>query len=130
MADFGAQGQKPEGLLDAAQGEVERLGVFAFEEETVQTGLQEFQLIQFRSELGLLGLVVLGLQVAAEMLHMAGQGRRGEAVEVRQGAQGHAIHQGAVDLGEGRVVADGTESGPQARVSRKFFRHVGHSLGF
>jgi hypothetical protein len=130
VAESGAQGQELEGLLKAAQGDVEGLGVFGLAEEAVQADPQEVQFVQFSGELGLVVLVVLGLEGPAEMLGVAGKGRGGEAVHGRQGAQGHATHQGVVDLFLRWVVADGTEAGPGDKVLRIFYRHVGHSSRF
>jgi hypothetical protein len=130
VAESGAQGQEFEGFLKAAQGDVEGLGVFGLAEEAVQANPEEVQLVQVGGELGLVILVVLGLEGSAEMLGVAGKGRGREAVESRQRAQRHATHQGVVDLFLRWVVADGTEAGPGGKVLRIFFRHVGHSLRF
>ncbi len=129
MTDFGAEGQKLDGFLDAGQRDVEGLGFFGLAEEVVQAELQEVKLVQAGSELCPLIGEMLVVQGAAEMLGVAGERRGGEAVEGRQGPQGGAVDQGAVDLGEGGVVADGTEARPQAGAGGIFVGHVGHSLG-
>lgn len=107
MANLFLEGQEADGLLNAAQGDVEGVEVFGLAEEAVKADLQEVQLVQ---EGGLVGLMfpIVGIgQGPAEMLEVAGEGRGGEAILGGQVAQGQAIHEGAVDLGQGGVSADG-----------------------
>jgi hypothetical protein len=129
MAEAGAQGDDLQGFLDAAQRDMERVVVFGFAEETVQAGLQEVQFVKEGVEPGLLVALALVGQGPAEMFGMAGEGRRGEAIEGRQGAQGHTLHQGAIDLGKGGMMTDGAEAGSQAGLTLNF-RHAGYSWRF
>ena len=107
VADSFPEGQEADGLLNAAQGDVEGVETFGLAEEAVQTGLQEFQLLQEGGGAGVLGVAAPGREGAAEMLQVAGESRSRQAIVVGQGAEGQAVHQGAVDLGQGRVIADG-----------------------
>jgi hypothetical protein len=126
MAEAGAQGDDLQGFLDAAQRNMERVVVFGLVKETVQANLEEVQVVQEGLELGLLVALALVGQGPAEMFGMAGEGRRGEPIEGRQGAEGHTLHQGAVDLGEGGMMTDGAEAGPQAGLAGNL-GHAGYS---
>jgi AraC-like DNA-binding protein len=72
MAEAGAQGDDLQGFLEAAQGDMERVVLFGFAEETVQADLQEVQVVQEGVELGLLVALALVGQGPAEMFGMAG----------------------------------------------------------
>jgi hypothetical protein len=98
VANLFPEGQEPDGLLDAAEGDVEGVEVFGLAEEAVQAGLLEVQLVQEGGLAGLMGFVGGGLQGPAEMLEVAGEGRRGQAEIGGQSATGLAGHEPAVDL--------------------------------
>jgi hypothetical protein len=106
VANLFLEGQETEGLLEAAQGDVERVEVFGLAEEAVEAGLEEVQLVHEGGLVGqILPLVAVG-QGAAEMLEVAGEGRGGDAILGPQGAQGQALEEGLVDFIPGSVVAD------------------------
>jgi hypothetical protein len=128
MAEPGAQGNDLQGFLDAAQRDMERVVVFGLVKETVQANLKEVQVVQEGLELGLLVVPALVGQGPAEMLGVAGEGRRGQPIEGRQGAQGHTLHEGAVDLGEGGMMTDSTEAGPQGGAISRLLGHARNSL--
>ncbi len=109
-ADFLPEEEEAEGLLNAAQGDMEGVDIFSLAEEAVQAGLQDIQPIQEMGDLLLPDLAVLVGQGPVEMLEMAGKGRGREAELSGQGAQGEAVHEGAVDLPQGGVSADGAAS--------------------
>lgn len=110
VADFRLQREEAHRFLKAPQGDVEGMGLFGLEEEAVQADLQEFQFFQELGDLGLLDLALLDHQLMADMFGMAEEGRGAEAMGGGQGAEGHAIDQGAVDLGAGGVITDGAAS--------------------
>ena len=107
MAKLFLEGQEAEGLLKAAEGDVEGVEVFGLAEETIEAGLQKVQLLHEGGLVGLIFPVVAGGQGLAEMLEVAGEGRGGDAVLGGQGAEGEALEEALVDLREGGVVADG-----------------------
>jgi hypothetical protein len=108
VANLFLEGQEADGLLEAAEGDVEGVEVFGLTEEAVEAGLQEVELVQEGGLMGLMLVVVAGGQGLAEMLEVAGEGRGGQTVPGAKGAQGEAVHQGLVDVRQGGVVADGT----------------------
>ena len=55
MANLFLEGQEADGLLDAAEGDVEGVEIFGLAEEAIEADLQEVQLVQ---EGGLMGLMV------------------------------------------------------------------------
>lgn len=102
------EGQEADGLLEAAEGDVEGVLGFGLEEDAVETDLQKVEFVQEAGLMGLMLVLVAGDQGLAEMLEVAGEGRGGQIILVGQGAQGEAVHEGLVDFPEGGVVADGT----------------------
>ncbi|MDO9533363.1 MAG: hypothetical protein Q7O12_14720 [Deltaproteobacteria bacterium] len=58
MANLFLEGQEADGLLDAAEGDVEGVEVFGLTEEAVEAGLQEVELVQ---EGGLVGLMLVAV---------------------------------------------------------------------
>jgi hypothetical protein len=108
VAEFLPESEDAEGFLETAEGDVEGTGLFGLAEEAVQADLQEGQFFQEGGGLGLVGLALLEHQLMAEMFGMATEGRDTEAMGGGQGAEGHAIDQGAVDLRAGGVITDGT----------------------
>jgi hypothetical protein len=108
VANLFLEGQEADGLLDATEGDVEGVEVFGLAEDAMEAGLQEVQLVQEGGLVGLMFPVVMGGQGLAEMLEMAGEGRGGQTELGGQGAEGETVHQGAVDVRQGGVGADGT----------------------
>lgn len=108
MADFLPESEDADGFLETPEGDVEGMGHFGLAEEAVQADLQEFQFFQEGGGLGLVGLALLEHQLMADMPGMAEEGGSAEAMSGGQGAVGHAIDEGAVDLRAGRVITDGT----------------------
>jgi hypothetical protein len=98
MANLFLEGQEPDDLLNAAEGDVEGVEVFGLAEEAVQAGLLEVQFVQEGGLVGLVGFVGGICQGLAEMLEVAGEGRRGQAEIGGQDATGLAGHEPAVDL--------------------------------
>ena len=97
-ANLFLEGQEADGLLKAAEGDVEGVEVFGLAEEAVEAGLQEVELVQEGGLVGLMLMVVAGGQGLAEMLEVAGEGRGGQAELGAQGAEGEADDQGLVDV--------------------------------
>jgi len=109
---------EPEGLPDAAQGDMDGAETKGGIEEAVQAGIQEGQ---FFKEGGLVGLVLpelLQVKLAGEMLGVAAEGGGAEAELPGQGTVGHPIHEAAVDLRAGGVRADGTAHRLEACATR------------
>jgi hypothetical protein len=76
--------------------------------ETVQTGGQEVQVVQEGLLPGLVGPVLLEGKLALKVPGVAAEGRGREAVAGGQGAEARPMDEGAVDVGAGGVIADGT----------------------
>jgi hypothetical protein len=108
LADSFPEGEDAEGFLDTAQGNVEGMMVLGLVKDAFQAGLKEVQFIQERGLMALPGLVGDVGQGPAQMFGMAGEGRDGKPVPGGQGTQGLSGDQGAVDLLEAGVSADGT----------------------
>jgi hypothetical protein len=108
LADSFPEGEDAEGFLDTAQGDVEGMMVLSLVKDAFQAGLKEVQFIQERGLMALPGLVCDVGQGPAQMFGVAGEGRDGKAVPGGQGTQGLSGDQGAVDLLEVGVSADGT----------------------
>ena len=87
---------------------MEGTGLFGLAEEAVQADLQEFHFIQPGGDLKPVGLVRLDYQLMADMPGMATEGRGAEGMRSGQGAEGHALDQGAIDLRAGGVITGGT----------------------
>jgi hypothetical protein len=77
VANLCLEGQEPESLLDATEGDVEGVEVFGLAEDAIEADLLEVQFVQEGGLMGLMFPVVMGGQGLAEMLEMAGQGRGG-----------------------------------------------------
>ena len=112
VANLFLEGQEADGLLDAAEGDVEGVEIFGLTEEAVEAGLQEVELVQEGGLMGLMLVVVVGGQGLAEMLEVAGEGRGGQTVLGGQGAEGEAVHQGLVDVRQGGVSCRRYSAGP------------------
>jgi hypothetical protein len=121
VADFLPEREDAEGFLETPEGDVEGMGLFGLAEEAVQADLQEFQFFQKSGDLGLVGLALLDHQLMAEMAGMATEGRGAEAMGGGQGAEGHAIDEGAVDLLMRGVITDGTAG--RLMGGAEMFRH-------
>jgi len=121
MADFLPEREDADGFLQTPEGDVEGTGLFGLAEEAVQADLQEFQFFQEGGDVGLVGLALLDHQLMAEMPGMTTEGRGTEAMGGGQGAEGHAIDQGAVDLRAGGVITDGTAG--RLMGGAEMFRH-------
>jgi hypothetical protein len=106
-AQFLPEAQDADGLLNAAQGDVEGVQGLGLEEDAVQADLQEVEMVQELVEVFFPGQPVTLAQGPAEMLEVSGEGRGRDAVPGGQGAEGVAVHQGLVDLRPGGVGADG-----------------------
>ena len=126
MADFLPEEKEPDGLLKAAEGDVEGVEVFGLAEEAVQPDFQEVQFVQEGGGVGLVGMALLVDQLAAEMSGVAAEGRRAEVIVGGQGAEGHSIDEAAVDVRERGVVTDGTAPRLEAWATR-IFCHEGYS---
>jgi len=112
VADFLPEEKEPDGLLKAAEGDVEGVEVFGLAEEAVQADFQEVQFVQEGGGVGLVGMALLVGQLAAEM----------------PGAEGHSIEEAAVDVRERGVVTDGTAPRLEARATIRF-HHKRYSSG-
>lgn len=108
VANLFLEGQEAEGLLKAAERDVEGVEVFGLAEEAIKAGLDEVQLVHEGGLVGLILIVVVDGQGLAEMLEVAGEGRGGDAILGAQGAEGEALEEGLVDFGPGGVIADST----------------------
>jgi hypothetical protein len=108
VADFIPEREDAEGFLETPEGDVKGTRFFRLAEEAVQADLQEFQFFQEGGDLGLVGLALLNHQLMAEMPGMATEGRGTEAMGGGQGAEGHGIDEGAVDLRARGVITDST----------------------
>ena len=86
MANPFLEGQEADGLLDAAERDVEGVEVFGLPVEATEADLQEVDLVQEGGLMGLMVVVVAGGQGLAEMLEVAGKGRGRHAVLGGQGA--------------------------------------------
>ena len=118
MADFLPEKEKPDGLLKAAEGDVEGVEVFGLAEKSVQADFQEVQFVQEGGGVGLVGMARLVGQLAAEMPGVAAEGRRAEVLVGGQGAEGHSIDEAAVDVRERGVVTDRTAPRLEAWATR------------
>ena len=118
MADLLPEKKEPDGLLKAAEGDVEGVEVFGLAEEAVQPDFQEVQFVQEGGGVGLVGMALLVGQLAAEMPGVAAEGRRAEVLVGGQGAEGHSIDEAAVDVRERGVVTDRTASRLEAWATR------------
>jgi len=109
VADALLEGEEADSLPDTAQGD-KRGAVIGGGgvEEAVQANVEEVQPVQDGGLVGSVLMAALGLQVQGEVLGMAAEGGGRKAELPGQGAVGDAIDEAAVDLGAGRVVADGT----------------------
>jgi hypothetical protein len=121
VAEFLPEREDADGFLKTSQGDVEGTGLFGLAEEAVQADLQEFQFFQEDGDLGLVGLALLDHQLMAEMAGMATEGRSAEGMSGGQGAERHAIDQGAVDLLMRGVITDGTAG--RLMGGAEMFRH-------
>jgi len=108
LADFFPKGKDAEGFLDTAQGNVEGVVFLGPVKDLFQAVFKEVQFIQERGVMVLLGFVDGIGQGPAQMFGVAGEGRDGKPVPGGQGTQGLSGDQGAVDLLEAGVSADGT----------------------
>lgn len=108
MADFLLEGEDADVLLQTSQGDVQGTGILGLAEDAVQAGLQEFQFFQEVKGLGLFVVAFLDYHLMLEMFDMAAEGRGTDVIGGGQGAVGHGIDQGAIDLRAGGVMTDGT----------------------
>jgi hypothetical protein len=97
-----------DGLPETTQGFVPGAEIGGGVVETVQAGGQEVQVVQEGLLPGLVGPVFLEGKLALKVPGVAAEGRRGEAVAGGQGAEAHPMDEGAVDVGAGGMVANGT----------------------
>jgi hypothetical protein len=102
------EGEEAQGFPDAAQSDEKGALVGGGIEQAVQAVLQEVQTVQEGLLPGLVGPVLLEGKLALKVPGVAAEGRGGEAVAGGQGAEARAMDEGAVDIGAGDVVANGT----------------------
>ena len=94
-----------DGLPETTEGDVEGAEIGGGVVEAVQAVGQEVQVGLLP---GLVGLVFLEGKLALKVPGVAAEGRGGEAVAGGQGAEARPMDEGAVDVGAGGVVANGT----------------------
>ena len=101
------EGEEPDGLPEATQGDMEGAEIGGVVVETVETEGKEFQLLQDSLLLGLAGLTFLKADLLVQVAEVAAEGGFGDAkLGGQAGARGSG-EEAAVDLGPGGVVADG-----------------------
>jgi len=110
LADFFPEGEDAEGFLDTAQGDVEGVVFLGLVKDAFEAVFKEVQFIQEGGVPVLAGLAGRGGQGLPQMFGMAGEGRDGKPVSGGQGTEGFSGLEGAVDLREGGMGADGTAS--------------------
>jgi len=108
LADFFPEGEDAEAFLDTAQGNVEGVVFLRLVKDAFQAEFEEVQFIQESDLMVLMGLILGVVQGPAQMPGVAGERRDGKPVLGGQGTQGPSGDQGAVDLFEGGMSADGT----------------------
>lgn len=111
-------GVEPEGLPDAAQGDMQGPEFKGGIEEAVQADIQEFEFFQEGGLTEVVLLLLLLVQVAGQMLGVAAEGGGAEAELPGQGAIGQPLDEAAVDLRAGGVGTDGTAHQRDAGATR------------
>jgi hypothetical protein len=105
---FLLEGNDPEILPDAVQGDAEGMGFGGFVEHAVEAGLEEVELVEDGPLEGPVFVVLHGFQIAGQVAGVAAEGGGAQGVAGGQGAVRDPGQQGPVDLLTGVMGANGT----------------------